>query len=135
MHKAVDVVTGGWMRNYAGFPLLLLVPGLAIVGSGLAWLGLHYRRGALGLFGSSLAILGIIASVGVSMFPFLLPSSANPRASLTVWDASSSQLTLFIMLVVTLVFMPIVLAYTGWVYRVMRGPVTADSLSRNPNAY
>jgi len=135
MHKTVDVITGAWMYNYASYPALLLVPGLAVAGSVVAWLGLRYRRGVLGLIGSSLAIVGIIASVGVSMFPFLLPSSLDPRASLTVWDASSSQLTLFIMLLVTVVFMPIILAYTAWVYRVMRGPVTADGLSRNPNAY
>jgi len=135
MHKTVDVITGAWMYNYASYPALLLVPGLAVAGSVVAWLGLRYRRGVLGLIGSSLAIVGIIASVGVSMFPFILPSSLDPRASLTVWDASSSQLTLFIMLLVTVVFMPIILAYTAWVYRVMRGPVTADGLSRNPNAY
>src|SRR6185312_2877036 len=135
MHKTVDVITGAWMYNYASYPALLLVPGLAVAGSVVAWLGLRYRRGVLGLIGSSLAIVGIIASVGVSMFPFLLPSSLDPRASLTVWDASSSQLTLFIMLLVTVVFMPIILAYTACVYRVMRGPVTADGLSRNPNAY
>ncbi|MNJ01799.1 Cytochrome bd-II ubiquinol oxidase subunit 2 [compost metagenome] len=52
-----------------------------------------------------------------------------------MWDASSSQLTLFIMLLATIVFLPIILVYTGWVYRVMRGPVTAESLSQNPNAY
>jgi len=135
MGKTVEIVTGAWMHNYAASPGLLFVPVLAIVGSVVAWLGLTYRMGALGLIGSSVAILGIIASVGVSMFPFLLPSSLDPKASLTVWDASSSQMTLFIMLVVTLFFMPIILIYTAWVYRVMRGPVTVKSLSRNPNAY
>jgi cytochrome d ubiquinol oxidase subunit II len=69
------------------------------------------------------------------MFPFLLPSSIDPKASLTVWDASSSQLTLFVMLIATLFFMPIILLYTAFVFRVMRGPVTATSMTRNPNAY
>jgi cytochrome d ubiquinol oxidase subunit II len=135
MHKMVDVMTGAWIRNYASYPVLLIVPVLAVLGSVVAWLGLQLKQGVVALLGSSLSILGIIASVGVSMFPFLLPSSIDPRASLTVWDASSSQLTLFVMLLVTLVFMPIILAYTAWVYRVMRGPVTTASLSRNPNAY
>jgi cytochrome d ubiquinol oxidase subunit II len=52
-----------------------------------------------------------------------------------VWDASSSQLTLFVMLIATLFFMPIILLYTAFVFRVMRGPVTATSMTRNPNAY
>ena len=48
------------------------------------------------------------------VIPFLLPSSSNPDMSLTVWDASSSKLTLEIMLVCVIIFLPIVLAYTGW---------------------
>jgi cytochrome d ubiquinol oxidase subunit II len=52
-----------------------------------------------------------------------------------VWDASSSQLTLFVMLCATIVFLPIILVYTSWVFRVMRGPVTTASLNKNPNAY
>jgi cytochrome d ubiquinol oxidase subunit II len=114
---------------------MLAAPALAVLGSLVAWLGLQVRGGVTAILGSSVAIFGIIASVGLSMFPFLLPSSLNPNASLTVWDASSSQMTLFIMLLVTLLFMPIILLYTAWVYRVMRGPVTTKSLSRNPNAY
>ncbi|MDR3475473.1 MAG: cytochrome d ubiquinol oxidase subunit II [Devosia sp.] len=133
--KTVVVETGAWMHNYAAYPWMLVAPALAVLGSLVAWLGLQVRGGVTAILGSSVAIFGIIASVGLSMFPFLLPSSLNPKASLTVWDASSSQMTLFIMLLVTLLFMPIILIYTAWVYRVMRGPVTTKSLSRNPNAY
>lgn len=133
--KTVVLETGAWMHNYASYPWMLAAPALAVLGSLVAWLGLQVRGGVTAILGSSVAIFGIIASVGLSMFPFLLPSSLNPNASLTVWDASSSQMTLFIMLLVTLLFMPIILLYTAWVYRVMRGPVTTKSLSRNPNAY
>ena len=69
------------------------------------------------------------------MFPFILPSSAAPDASLTVWDASSSQMTLFIMLIAVVIFLPIVLAYTAWVYRVLRGKVTPQTLEANRQAY
>ncbi len=55
------------------------------------------------------------------MFPFILPSSIDPQSSLTVWDSSSSHQTLFIMLVVTVVFIPIIVAYTAWVYKVLGG--------------
>ncbi|MBN8994268.1 MAG: cytochrome d ubiquinol oxidase subunit II [Rhizobiales bacterium] len=135
MGKSVAVEAGAWLANYAAHPVLWLVPALGILGSLLAFIGLSGRRGVLAILASSLAIVGIVATAGISMFPFLMPSSADPKASLTVWDASSSQLTLFIMLVATLFFMPIVLVYTAWVYRVMRGPVTVASLGRNPNAY
>ena len=73
---------------------------------------------------SGLGIAGVIGTMGVSLFPFLLPSSSHPQSSLTVWDASSSYRTLGIMLIAVIIFLPIILAYTAWVYRVMRGPVT-----------
>ncbi len=68
---------------------------------------------------------GVIATAGFAMFPFLLPSSSDPRGSLTVWDASSSRMTLFIMLVAAALFMPLIMAYTAWMFRVVRGKVTA----------
>ena len=82
----------------------------------------------LALLASALSIACIILSVGVSMFPFILPSSIDPRASLTVFDSSSSHLTLFIMLVVTGIFIPIIVAYTSWVYAVLRGKVDAEAI-------
>ena len=69
-----------------------------------------------------------LATAGVALFPFLLPSSSQPGASLTVWDASSSKLTLEIMLGAVILFLPVILAYTAWVYRVMRGPVTRQQI-------
>ena len=67
----------------------------------------------------------------MSLFPFLLPSSSEPGASLTIWNASSSKLTLEIMLGAVVVFLPLILAYTAWVYRVLRGPVTAETINRD----
>ena len=69
------------------------------------------------------------------MFPFILPSSIDPRSSLTVWDSSSSHLTLFVMLAVTVIFMPLILLYTAWVYKVLWGKVTMDEITENKNAY
>ena len=85
---------------------------------------------------SGLSIAGIILTVGASMFPMILPSSVDPRFSLTVWDSSSSHLTLFIMLVCTVVFLPIILAYTTWVYRVLWGKVDEKAIrDGNGHAY
>ncbi|HAE25943.1 MAG TPA: cytochrome d ubiquinol oxidase subunit 2, partial [Hyphomonas adhaerens] len=91
----------------------------------LAFIGLRNKT-SLSLIGSGLAATGIVASVGASMFPFILPSSINPNASLTVWDSSSSHLTLFIMLIVTVIFVPIILAYTAWVFKVLWGRLTTE---------
>jgi len=84
---------------------------------------------------SALALTGVISTAGLSMFPFLLPSSLDPGSSLTVWNASSSHLTLVIMLIAVVVFLPIVLAYTGFAYRVLRGRVTTEQVNRERSSY
>jgi cytochrome d ubiquinol oxidase subunit II len=103
--------------------------------AGAAWLARRGGRPGLTFIASSLGIAGVIGTAGVSAFPFLLPSSLDPNSSLTVWDASSSATTLAIMTGVTVVFLPIVLAYTSWVYRVLRGPVTVDEVSQGSKTF
>ena len=97
--------------------------------------GIRSRSHLINLAGSSMATIGIIATVGLSMFPFILPSAIDPQSSLTAWNASSSHLTLWIMLLVTLIFLPIVLAYTAWAMRVMFGRVTIEQVRTNPDFY
>jgi cytochrome d ubiquinol oxidase subunit II len=126
--KTAALQPGAWFANYAAHAWLWAAPGSGFAGTLLALLGLALRRELLAILGSALGIAGIILSVGASMFPFILPSSLDPRASLTVWDSSSSHLTLFIMLVVTSIFIPIIVAYTSWVYKVLWGKVDADAI-------
>jgi cytochrome d ubiquinol oxidase subunit II len=85
----------------------------------------------LAFLGTGTACAGVVLTAGFSLFPFLMPSSLNPAVSLTVWDASSSATTLGVMALVTAVFLPMVLLYTAWVYRVLRGPVTQDLIVRD----
>lgn len=133
--KTVTLTRGGWLTNYGLYPWMLAAPILGVVGLLAAALGFRARLGLATLLATSTAIFGIIATAGLSLFPFLLPSSTMPQSSLTLWDASSSHMTLFIMLLATLVFLPIVLVYTAFVFRVMRGTVSTQSLDKNPNAY
>lgn len=133
--KSVAIIQGAWRANYALYPWMAIAPVLGLGGLAGAYLSLTQDAHVRAILSSSLAIFGIIATAGLTLFPFLMPSSLNPAASLTVWDASSSQLTLFIMLIATLIFLPGILVYTLWVFRVMRGTVTTAALERNPNAY
>ena len=126
---------GAWLANYARHPWMLIAPVLGFAGPLLALAGIRSGREALAFGGSSLGTVGIISTVGLSMFPFILPSSIDPASSLTVWNASSSHLTLFVMLVVTLVLLPIVLLYTAWVYKVLFGRVTMNDVRTNPDFY
>ncbi len=124
--KTVARVTGGWWANYGAHPLFWLAPLIAYLG---AFLAVVTRRWPLAAWVSSALVpLGVIATAGLSLFPFFLPSSSHPDQSLTLWDASSSKLTLGVMLGVTVIFLPIILAYTGWAYKIMAGKVTAAGI-------
>jgi cytochrome d ubiquinol oxidase subunit II len=135
LFKQVTSARGGWMANYQAMPWTWIFPVLGVTGALAAALLLRAGRGMAAFLASALAITGIILTEGLAVFPFLLPSSTHPASSLTVWDASSSHLTLFVMLVATCVFLPLVLLYTAWVYRVLRGKVSPESLEQNHNAY
>ena len=122
--KTVQPATGAWIDNFKNLPALWLAPLAGYVGTVTVWFALRRRALRLGFIASATAQAGIILTAGFSLFPFLLPSSTHPASSLTVWDASSSRLTLFIMLIAVIIFLPIILAYTTWVFRVLRGQIT-----------
>ncbi|MDR0440931.1 MAG: cytochrome d ubiquinol oxidase subunit II [Candidatus Accumulibacter sp.] len=132
--KEVGRVPGGWFANYGSYPILWLVPAAAYIGGIAAPFALRAGKTLLAFVGSSLACVSVIATAGIALFPFVLPSSEMPQASLTAWDATSSHFTLNVMLYVALIFTPIVVAYTGWAYRVMSGKVTREFIIENDEA-
>ena len=119
------------MANYAQQPLMWLLPILGVVGALLSAALLLARRTLSAFVASSLALVGVIGTAGASMFPFIMPSSSMPNASLTVWDSVSSHLTMGIMFWATMIFMPLIVFYTSWAYSVMRGKVTAAYIREN----
>lgn len=129
LYKEVVRFPGAWLSNYTNYPLTILLPCIGFCG-GIFSLLVVKRWSKLAFLASALSITGIIGTVGVCMFPFILPSSTHPNHSLIVWDSSSSHLTLFVMLVATIILLPIVLAYTSWVYKVLKGPVTEQTISK-----
>jgi len=130
--KTVSLAPGGLMTNYHTAPLILAVPAVAFLGAiatilltrAAKWPGITF-------IASAFSVAGIIGTAGVSLFPFMLPSSSTPNDSLIVWDTSSSLLTLQIMLVATIIFLPIILLYTSWIYYMLRGPVTTATITRD----
>jgi len=126
--KTVARDAAGWWLNYRSQPVLWALPALGIGGALLAMALAFGRRTGWAFVASSLAIVGVIATAGAAMFPFVMPSSSMPNASLTVWDSVSSRMTLELMFWTTLVFMPLIVFYTGWAYRVMRGKVTLSQI-------
>lgn len=135
LQQHVALAGGAWFANFHARPLLWVLPVLGFAGmlSGLA--AASARRSHLAWWLGALAWLGVLGTAGVALFPFLLPSSSVPAQSLTVWNASSSQLTLTWMLGFAAVFVPLILWYTSWAFYVMRGKVSAADVVADEHAY
>jgi cytochrome d ubiquinol oxidase subunit II len=131
LDKTVEKAAGAWMSNYHSYPLLWLAPLLGIVGALLAMVFSGAKKPVMAFIASSVMLAGVIFTAGIAMFPFIMPSSSDPRSSLTIWDSVSSHMTLQIMFWVVLIFLPIVLAYTSWVYSVLRGKITVETVRAN----
>ncbi len=129
--KTVVVQEGAWFNNFNQNPFLYTVPSLAIIGAFISVLCSYVWKPLSAIVGSALSIACIILTPLIAMFPFVLPSSSHPASSLTMWDCTSSQLTLQVMFIVTIIFLPIVLFYTSWAYKVMSGKITSRYIQKN----
>jgi cytochrome bd ubiquinol oxidase subunit II len=135
LQQSVTMADGAWLANFQAHPVLWLVPVLGFAGMLLGLFAVQARRSHLAWWLGALAWLGVLGTAGVALFPFLLPSSSVPGQSLTVWNASSSRLTLTWMLGFAAVFVPLVLWYTSWAFYVMRGKVRAADVVADEHAY
>ncbi len=131
LDKTVEIAVGAWFDNYAKQPLTMLIPVLGFVGGILGMLFSRLRYPVAAFWSSAVSQLGIIGTAGVSMFPFIMPSSSDPRSSLTVWDSVSSHLTLEVMFWSAVIFTPIVISYTAWCYKMMSGKITTEYVEAN----
>jgi cytochrome d ubiquinol oxidase subunit II len=129
--KTVVAEHGVWLRNYDAHPLLYMVPLLGIISAVAASFLAKAGRYALAFIPSGLMVAMTIVTAGVALFPFLMTSSLNPHASLTVWDASSSHLTLWLMTIAAAILVPLVLAYSSWAFRIMREAISEETIQAN----
>ena len=129
--KVVEKAAGAWLNNYTIYPWTIVAPILAIGAAVIALLLSAANRTATAFIFSALSVTGVILTAGLAMFPFIMPSSTFPNSSLTAWDAVSSRGTLQIMFWAAVVFLPLIAAYTSWVYRVLRGKITVQSIRDN----
>ncbi|PVX32374.1 cytochrome bd-I ubiquinol oxidase subunit 2 apoprotein [Pasteurella langaaensis DSM 22999] len=132
--KTVETAVGAWFNNYNEMPVLYIIPALVIVGALLNIMASKANRSGFAFFFSSLTMIGVILSCAVSMFPFVMPSISHPEMSLLMWDSTSSELTLTLMLGFALVFVVISLLYTIWAYAKMFGRLDAEFIEENKNS-
>lgn len=133
---AVAFLVASWYKtdlyaNYLAHPALFAV--IAVTVLALLTVRVFIARQAWfkAWFASSLTIVGAIFFGVIGLFPNLFPSSLDPAFSLTARNASSSPLTLKIMLVVVIVFVPIVIAYQIWSYNLFKHKVVPADLAHD----
>jgi len=129
LNQHVFRAAGAWLNNFNTMPWMWIAPASGFTGAALAaMLGAAPR---LALVASGFSVAGVILTAGFAAFPFILPSSSLPGQSLTVWNASASEYSLSLMLIAAIIFIPLILAYTSWVYHVLRGPVRSENVNNN----
>ncbi|KEY60890.1 cytochrome d ubiquinol oxidase subunit II [Serratia sp. DD3] len=134
LRKEVAHQAGAWLINYNKYPILWALPALGVILPLLTILFSRFGKGAMAFVTSSLTCACVILTAGVTMFPFVMPSSTVPNVSLTMWDATSSLFTLQVMTVVAIIFVPIVLAYTIWSYYKMFGRLDKNFIENNKHS-
>ncbi len=125
---ATKFATGLW-DNYFENPLLLVIPLVAVAGLLATRLFLAQAGCWKAWFASCVTIVGCTLFGVVGLYPTMLPSTLNPEYSITAFNSASSPLTLKIMLVVALIFVPIVIAYQTWVFVLFKDKVTKEDLA------
>ncbi|MBB1470009.1 cytochrome d ubiquinol oxidase subunit II, partial [Pseudoalteromonas sp. SG41-5] len=131
LDKTVTTSAGAWLNNYQQMPLTMLFPAVAFLMAALAWICSKINRPGLALIATSLMLGGVIMTAGMSLFPFIMPSSNHPDISLTIWDAVSSHRTLNVMFIAVSIFVPLILLYTTWCYVKMWRKVTVEEIENN----
>jgi cytochrome d ubiquinol oxidase subunit II len=121
--------------NYFRNVILLIVPVVAVLS--LIGIKVFVAKGHIlkAFFSSCLTIVAVIFTGVVGLYPNLIPSNTDPRYSLTIFNSSSSAYTLKIMTVVALLFVPVVIAYQIWTYRVFRHKATDEEIASEGEYY
>ena len=130
---AVIFLVASWFatplyQNFLARPILFAVILVTVAALLSVRLFLSQENGFKAWFASALTIVGATFFGVIGLYPNLFPSSIDPAFSLSAHNASSSPLTLKIMLVVVILFVPLVLAYQIWTYHLFKGKVKQEDL-------
>lgn len=131
LNKLAIAEAGAWLTNFETSPWMCFAPIGSVLTPLLALVSARLKWDALAFISSSFTNACIVLTAGFTMFPFIIPSSMNPSHSLTLWDSTSSELTLNIMTGVAFVMVPIILCYTAFSYRTMFGRLDSEYVERN----
>lgn len=130
LNNLVSVHASGWLLNYRHYPWMVLLPIIAVIS---AWKVIGFNK--VGHYGkafiaSCFTLFFMISTMGLSLYPFIMPSLTHPEQSLTIYNSSSSEISLIGILVVAVIMLPIIFFYTGFVYKKLWGRGERMSVER-----
>lgn len=112
------------IENFIDVPFMIIIPFIGFLTILISiWLIIKEKNPVFSFISSAVSIGMIILGVGLAIFPNLVYASNNSARNLTVYNASSGELTLSTILGITLIALPLVLAYTTWTYKTLSGKV------------
>lgn len=127
--KNVIITSLGWFDNFYHHPVMWSLPISVLVFALFYTLCMLKNNDKLSYFFSSLVLISAFATFATGIFPFILPSSTHPDHSLTIWDAVSSHRTLQYMFYAVVIFLPLILIYSRWVFKKLSGPINESQIN------
>jgi cytochrome bd ubiquinol oxidase subunit II len=122
-------------NNYISMPVWVMVPILAVISLFGVKIFAAKERFTAAFYSSCILIVMVTFTGIIGLYPNLIPSNIDPQYSLTIFNSSSSPYTLKIMTIVVLLFVPVVIAYQIWMYRIFRQRVSPDDVLKDTESY
>jgi cytochrome d ubiquinol oxidase subunit II len=138
LKNVVQSGVGFWIQTYDQYPWKYLAPVVAYAGILESLWAAYYGWVTTAFWASCFAVGGIVGTAGATLFPFLMPSSTHPNQSLTIWNASSSQYALNMMLYVGVVLLIVILGYKIFAFNTIWGKksvLTADDIKNDDHSF
>ncbi|MDP3980908.1 MAG: cytochrome d ubiquinol oxidase subunit II, partial [Chlamydiota bacterium] len=116
-------------QPFIQYPALFILPLLTMLAIANVPREIHRGKDMKAFLSSCAVMFGLIALVGIGQFPYMVPAKPDLSLSLTIYNAASSEKTLFIMFLISLIGVPLVLSYTVSIYYIFRGKVKLEAMS------
>ncbi|MDE2230881.1 MAG: cytochrome d ubiquinol oxidase subunit II, partial [Candidatus Omnitrophica bacterium] len=117
------------VQNFKDYPLLFIIPIANLLLIANIPREIYHKKDFLAFLSSCGAMAILMFLFGFGIFPDLVLSNPHPEFSLNIYQDSSSLATLHIMLIIAMIGMPLVVAYTVSIYWIFRGKVSIDDHS------
>jgi cytochrome bd ubiquinol oxidase subunit II len=119
----------GVTENFKEKPISFILPIVALLAIANVPRLASKKKYMNALVFSSLTMAFLLMLVAFQLYPVLLPSTIDPKYSVTIYNAASSQKSLGIMITIVCIGSPLLAGYFLFLYRTFNGKVKLDDTS------